>query len=213
MKAVLAVLALCLAFVVAQSSNPFPCTGKLTTFDCLSASTDRSCCLWCVTASSYSATNVGKCVDGFVSFSTGRTTACIDNKCDAIAGQCSGVANCQNTIPYINGTWFYPPFCSTFGGQFAVTLTPSTGQFRINSTSYQELRIPQYIGTVDSNGNLVMTDPNTGNQCVGAAGQNEMMWTCSGSDCTWRIYRSAGATLTFSLVALLVCLALHLALF
>jgi hypothetical protein len=217
MKAILALVACFIAIALAQNS----CNDFMTSYECQLASTDTECCLWCKTKGQ----KQGRCVPGYIADQnapSGTTTkprrkagyewACDPNICNAgTEGRCAQTANCPGVTPYLGGTWYYPPECTTVGGQFNLILGAGNS-FTVNQTAKQALRLGSFSGAVDTSGQLVLTDPETNSQCYGYASARQMSFSCpqkeGWGDCVQHFYRSSAATATLSVVAIVACIAL-----
>jgi hypothetical protein len=205
-----------------------PCLTPANSADCQAASTNRVCCLWCLTQSGVVG-NGGVCVNGFIDNTSGFVKECRsqqqtianpssyadgDFKCKfGFAGTCRQTVSCPGEIPDISGVWFYPPDCPTYtkiGGQFQITSTSSNGAFSIGATKNQELRIPPFTGAVDVNGNFVMVANSTGLTCSGTASVRELQFSCQGANCVQRAFRSSAAAVVVSALVLALCVILAL---
>jgi len=158
MKAVLVVLLAVLATAMAQTSLVNTCSYQTNTYDCQASSNSVQCCLWCQAAQN---SDVGTCVSGNVDPTSGQSINCKPNaQCAFFQGTCTQSSNCPGVTPYIAGTWYYPAQCNSIGGQLNINfVNQGLGTFTFNSTGSQALRLPQYSGVVDQNGNIIMTAP------------------------------------------------------
>jgi len=217
-----------------------PCVTPANSADCQAASTDRVCCLWCYQQSGVVGNNgacINGFIDNTSGFvrecrsqqsvaAVSSSPAGSDFKCKlGFSGQCRQTVSCPGEIPNIAGVWFYPPDCPAYtkiGGQFQITFSGSNGAFTINKTANQELRIPSFTGAVDANGNFVMFSPNTytsnsnsvnsgaGLTCSGTASVRELQFSCQGSNCVQRAFRSSAAAVVVSALVLALCVILAL---
>jgi len=221
-KLILVLLACFIALAASQ------CGQYLDSYECQLASDSTSCCIWCATKSiKGQAANqpTGSCVSGVVANQNvlgtngnpnqrvGQTYFCLaaNTNCQAgIQGRCAPTANCPGVQPDISGTWYYPPECVQIGGQFNVTV--NNGAVSVGSTSKQALRLPSFTGAIDSSGQLVLTNPTTGDQCYGYASARQMSLTCPSTSgwgsCQQNFYRSSAATVAASIVAVLGAVAM-----